>query len=154
LQHFVKDGASESDVQAKLADFEDAVRQYAYPDDPRGFRASVYESGVTLSACRFVIDSIQEELRALRGPGIDLTLDSGALPMRDHLFRAAKLLGENAFSWALKGGEDHQFLFSISQEDVELLRNIYPEFRVIGTVTAGSGGVFIKNPDDNQVTSL
>jgi thiamine monophosphate kinase len=74
--------------------------------------------------------------------------------VRDHLFRAAKLLGEDAFTWALQGGEDHQFLFSIAQEDVELLRNIYPEFRVIGTVNAGNGGVFVTNPDGNQFTSL
>jgi thiamine-monophosphate kinase len=154
LQHFVKDGADQSEVQANLAGFDDAIRQYAYPDDPRGFRASVYESGVTLSSCRFVIESIQEEVRALRNPGIDLTLDIGALPVRDHLFRAAKLLGEDAFTWALQGGEDHQFLFSIAQEDVELLRNIYPEFRVIGTVNAGNGGVFVTNPDGNQFTSL
>jgi thiamine-monophosphate kinase len=147
LKAEVQPERSPSDIQVKLAEFEEAVRRYVYPEVDISFSDAVAESGVRLSSCLFLVDGLVETLERSAPVGMQCIIDAGSLPIRDHAFRAAKTYNGNAFEWALHGGDDHEFVFTLPETDVEKLRDFYPQFRVIGMVTKGDSSVSILDKD-------
>lgn len=128
-----------------LEDYEAVVRKQLYPDLSASLFGVLDKHSQSIGGCWFLSSSLLETLKNLNlGKGI--MIDQESLPVDHETKRVAAEFEESPYEFALRGGEDFEFLFLLSADEVENVRDDYPEFRVIGYVEDGSD-LRVKNLD-------
>ncbi|MGC4932867.1 thiamine-phosphate kinase [Gordonia sp. DT30] len=89
-----------------------------------------------------ISDGLVEELLTIANSSdVALAVTGAAVPRRAAVDDVARLLGADARTWALTGGEDHELLVAIESDAVP------PGWTVIGAVEAGPAHVTIDGRD-------
>ncbi|MCG5214476.1 thiamine-phosphate kinase [Streptosporangium sp. KLBMP 9127] len=109
------------------------AHQRPCPPYPEGVRAA--ELGAT--AMLDVSDGLVQDLaHVAKASGVAISLDPRALVPEDSLRAAAGFLGADPLDWMLTGGDDHALVATFPQGGA-----LPPEWRVVGEVLPGDGGV-------------
>lgn len=81
---------------------------------------------------------VRDAERIARASQVQISVDSGAVPVHEAAAFTAQVLGEDALAWALGGGEDHHMLGCFPRESA-----VPGGWTVIGQVTAGEPTLLI-----------
>ncbi|MFO7713008.1 thiamine-phosphate kinase [Desulfosarcina sp.] len=82
--------------------------------------------------------------------GIGAEIIVADIPIHPSVHHAAQLTGNNAFDFALSGGEDFELLFSISAQNLRRLLNKGIQATVVGRLTEAMSACSLKFPDGKR----
>lgn len=122
------------------ADFDACIHQLNYPN-PRIAESVVIANYA--SACMDISDGLLQDLSHLTNlSGTGAEIDLNKLPLPKAL---AKLKDEDAWSFALSGGDDYELLFTVAETKVSdferALHHLSTPIRCIGVITSEKGKI-------------
>ncbi len=92
-----------------------------------------------------ISDGLASEIRHIcEESGVGAVIEKDRIPIDDETVEASKILGVNPYEYALRGGEDYELLFTVSERNLDAVKGYGG---VIGRI-AGKG-VGIKIRDEN-----
>lgn len=99
-----------------------------------------------------ISDGLASEANEIaQASGVDLHLVRDDIPCSKELQEWANESHQSVWQFVFNGGEDYELIFTISAEDFKTLQNEYPEVTKIGTVTVGSGQVFLCHDGEETI---
>jgi thiamine-monophosphate kinase len=114
-----------------------AVRtRFAHPEPRIGAGRAIAASGLCSCAIDISDGLVQDAGHIARRSGLRAVIESGRVPVADGCAEVAEALGEDAFVWALSGGEDFELLLALDEINVEGLRDL-PEISEVGLTVVG-----------------
>jgi thiamine-monophosphate kinase len=117
-------------------EFDELRRRHLVPEPPYGHGAVAARAGA--GAMTDVSDGLVADLRHIAdASGVSIELSTAALAAdRNAVAEAAAVVGADAWSWVLGGGEDHALVATFATR-------VPDGWRVIGAVVEGPPGVLI-----------
>ncbi|MBC7890809.1 MAG: thiamine-phosphate kinase [Sphingobacteriaceae bacterium] len=128
------------DMQPQLADFAYIVQRQLRPEARPDVVRQLRELNIVPTAMIDVSDGLAAELLHLSAESkVGVTIFEEQLPIHDKTFLAATELNFSPITAALNGGEDYELLFSIRQQDYQVLLDHTTDISFIGFVNAEAG---------------
>ncbi len=92
-----------------------------------------------------ISDGLGSELKHIcKNSNVGAYIEYDKIPISKNTYYTAELLKKDPYDFALYGGEDFEILFSIKQENIQKLKNIFTDFTEIGAIHSKSEGIFLK----------
>lgn len=130
------DPKKEESFTPDLSGYEHVVGKQLLPACRLDFVEGLLVSGVKPGGLLDLSQGLMNDLQLLAGQSnCGFKLFSPALPIDLTTRKVADEMKEDVDRYALYGGEDFEFLFTIPDEEVEKLRASFDDFTVIGEVT-------------------
>ncbi|GFG76569.1 thiamine-monophosphate kinase [Mycobacterium botniense] len=125
--------------------FDELRRRHLVPRPPYGQGRAAAEAGA--EAMIDVSDGLLADLRHVaQASGVTISVSTDALaPDREALQPAAEMVGANAWSWVLSGGEDHALAAAFAG-------HVPAGWRIVGRVLDGPPSVLIDDKEWNGYT--
>lgn len=76
---------------------------------------------------------------------VDIHLNRDDIPVHDELLAWAKASEQPVWRFVFQGGEDYELIFTITPDNFAALKKEFPHVAAIGTVTEGTGKVFLQH---------
>ena len=141
----IRNAASEAEGLS-LADFPYAIGRQLAPVARLDAIRAWADRGVRPSALIDVSDGVASEVHHLCAQsGLGAQVYGGALPVAEETRQIAARFGEDVLTYALRGGEDYELLFTLSEADLDRLEP--GTFAVIGQMTAAGTDVLLQTPE-------
>lgn len=139
--------------QPDLGDYEYVVRRQLVPKARRDFIDMLKEQDLLPSSMIDLTQGLVGDLHQLaEASKTGAYIYQAALPVAIETRQVADEMKEDADKYALYGGEDFELLFTMPEEDVELLADHFNDFVVIGKITERSQGVKMQRQDGDIIT--
>jgi len=128
------------------------VRAHLDPRPPLGLAHAIAQRDL-IHAAIDVSDGLSGDLAAVcRASGVDVVVDSTAVPVDPHVVQLTRARGGDALTLALHGGEDYQLLVAIPPDRLGDLRELAAVWdlpiAVVGQFEEGPGQVMLKSADE------
>ncbi len=129
-------------VQPDLSAYETVMRRQLMPTTPGDFLRLVDELGVRPTSMIDISKHLLRELAQLtEASGTGALLYAAAIPIALETRAVADEFEDDVDQYALQGGEDFQFLFTMAESDVNRLMKAHADCAVIGKIVPRSEGL-------------
>lgn len=138
--------------QPDLGDYEYVVKRQLAPSARKDFIDLINKHNIKPSSLIDVSQGLVSELKQLSdASGTGAYIYQAAIPIAIETRQVADEMKEDVDKYALYGGEDLEMLFTISEQQVEELSNIYTDFTVIGKVSSDHEGIQMQTAEGDIV---
>lgn len=147
------ESSGEQAMTPELEMYEYVVRRQLVPEARKDFIEALIEHGVIPSAMidlsKGLVSNLKEILKASNLGGI---IYEAALPVSPDTRYAADELEEDIDRFVLYGGEEPELLFTLSEEDVKRLSELFKDFVVIGKTLSLNDGLKMQTAEGHRMT--
>jgi thiamine-monophosphate kinase len=127
---------SQPDIQPDLSDYDYVIQRQLKPECRTGVLKKLRELGVVPTSMMDISDGLASELHHICGQSrCGATIYSDKLPIDYQTVKVGDEFDISAVTFALNGGEDYEFLFTVDLSAFDKIKNI-PEVTIIGNITA------------------
>jgi len=114
----------------------------------------VWEGRIIARHCHAMIDvsdGLGSEVRHIcEESGTGACIEWEKIPLLPETEAAAAKVAADAHDFALSGGEDFELVFTIPPENIEVLRDEFSDFTVVGEILPASEGVYLMRDGQRQ----
>ncbi|MEI8033202.1 MAG: thiamine-phosphate kinase [Chlorobiaceae bacterium] len=145
LEHLENNEPYSKSLMADLKEYSEAIGNQLLPvarlDIVRFFR----EGGIRPSAMIDISDGLASDLRHLcKSSSIGALIHEGRIPIHAATRAIADELQDDAITWALRGGEDYQLLFTLPKEQHAAIAD-NRDIAIIGETTEKEEGIYLSD---------
>ena len=95
-----------------------------------------------------ISDGLASEIRHIcEESGVGAIIENGRIPIDNETIEASKILGTDPYEYALHGGEDYEFLFTVSENKLDAVKGYG---KVIGRIAGKGVGMKIRDENGNM----
>lgn len=128
--------------QPDLADYEYVVRRQLVPVARKDFIELLADLNITPTSMIDLTQGLLSDLKHLAGASeAGAYFYQAAIPISPDTRRVADEMKEDVDKYALYGGEDFELMFTMTEKQVDKLRDEFSDFSVIGKVTGYKEGI-------------
>ena len=121
--------------QPDISDFAEVVKAQLYPEPLFELFDGFNEIKVSPAHIRFISLGFLQALSSITMDDFGIEVHEETLPVTNETHRVSKKFEQSAYDFALKGGEDYEFVFILNEKDLDRLRNYVPQCRIVGYIT-------------------
>lgn len=146
LEHLENGETYNRNLMADLQEYSGAIQQQLLPVARLDMVRLFHAIGLTPTSMIDLSDGLSQDLGHLcQNSGTGARLQENKVPVNPAARQIADDLQEDAFTWALRGGEDYQLLFTLSREEYEAKLSAEGDITVIGEITPADEGLILKD---------
>lgn len=139
-------------MQPDLTEWDYVVKRQLVPVARKDVIAAFEKFAIRPSAMTDISKGIAPDLkRMMKASGKGAYIYQAALPIDTQTRKTADEMEEDVDTYALYGGEDYELLFTLPQDQLDLLAKNFKDFTVIGKVTPSDGKIEMQNADGNVI---
>lgn len=142
---------ADPDMKPELTGFDYQIGRQLRPEARTDIRNMLSGIGIRPTSMIDISDGLASEiLHICRQSGVGCKLFEGKIPMDEQTRELAKEFKIIPSVAALSGGEDYELLFTVKQDDYEMIKDI-AGISIIGHMTASAEGKYMITPDGKSV---
>lgn len=150
---FWQEQQQQQQFQPELEDYEYVVKRQLVPEARKTFIDKIADSDLLPSSMIDLSQGLVGELSEITDAAdTGAIIYQAALPIALDTRTVADEMKEDVDKYALYGGEDLEMLFTLKEEQVEQLADIFADFTVIGKISSEYDGPVMQTGEGDLVT--
>lgn len=138
--------------QPDLSEYEYVVGRQLHPSNPVAFLDALKKTGIMPSAMVSVSEGLVPSLKELlEQTSASINIYSPSIPVALETRSVANEMEEDVDKYAFYGGEDYEYVFTLPQDRVSDLEQVFGDIRVIGELTDGEPGIIIHTGEGEEI---
>lgn len=141
-----------SEFQPDLTEYEYVVKKQLVPDLKLDFFKKMSALEMVPTSMMDVTKGLMEEIKTLtQASGVGVKLYQAAIPIAQPTRDVADEMETDVDKYALYGGEEFEFLFTLPEKQVNQLFKVYDDFSVIGKIVSFEQGVRMQTAEGDEL---